>query len=182
MGSKFTCDLRWLGLRPTQLSELRLGREVVGLGQVLFFVVVRWNFRFFLFPDAGNEQIWYFTSSNPQRTLELGRLQQNRTNEVFLVSRVKLYFLKFFLSTRAEANCSFPPVSSDEIDCMKKTQQKCELEALISRSFDSLSQFIVSVVRTVLLMNYRRFHYKPSLSGTIHYKERLHLKTQVKSS
>jgi hypothetical protein len=41
MGSKFTCDLRWLGLRPTQLPELRLGREVVGLGQVLFFVVVR---------------------------------------------------------------------------------------------------------------------------------------------
>jgi hypothetical protein len=43
MGSKYACDLRWIGLRPSQLPGLNLPNEVVGNLAFIAFVLLPWQ-------------------------------------------------------------------------------------------------------------------------------------------
>jgi len=76
---------------------------------------------------------------------------------------------------------------SDEVDRMKKTRQKCELEAFICRSFDFLPQFIVSgILPSYSIIKSENHHevniYRMCFQGGVDFKEGFYLKREFENN
>jgi DNA topoisomerase VI subunit A len=113
MGSKFTCDLKWLGLRPSQLAGLNIPEDA--MQEMTPRDIARLDSLKALFLSAAPDNLYSSSSSSSSSSASSSRAFQQYI---------------------------------DEIETMRETQQNCELEALISSSFDlslisALSQFLV---------------------------------------
>lgn len=98
MGSRFTCDLRWVGLRPSQLNTLHL---------------------------------------QPQALQKLTDRDRSRMTSLMNLLR----------SNDGMNDACFVKIYCDELKLMMAAGIKCELEALVSRSYDlstisTLSDFL----------------------------------------
>lgn len=95
-----------------------------------------------------------------------------------------MILLKISLIKSSRQETSLMLAYSDEVDRMKKTRQKCELEAFICRSFDFLPQFIVSGILHFYSIlkseNHHEVHfYHIYFLGGVYFKKGFHLKREA---